>query len=44
MKIINKQGDWVTKKLPIKNRTQRVLSNGRTIPTALSMYRKASKI
>lgn len=44
MKIIIKQGDWTTKKLPIKNKTMRTLKNGRLVPTALCMYRQASKI
>ena len=43
-KIIINQGDWATKNLTIKNATYQVLKNGRVIPTASNMLRKASKI
>ena len=36
--------DWQTKNLTIKNATHQVLKNGRVIPTASNMLRKASKI
>lgn len=42
MKITNLT--WQTKNLPIKNKTVRVLSNGKVIPTWLAMTRAASKI
>ena len=44
MKLIIKQGDWVTKKLSITDATVQTLKNGRIIPTACNMLRKASKI
>ena len=44
MQIIIKQGDWVTKKIPVINRTVMTLKNGRVIPTASNMMRKAFKI
>lgn len=43
-RIIIIQGDWVTKKIPVHNKTVRVLKNGRVVPTWLAMARKASKV
>lgn len=44
MKLIIKQGDWTTKNLRIKNRTVRVLSTGKIVPTTLASFRQAAKI
>jgi len=43
MKITIKQGDWTTKKLTIKNKTVRTLSDGKVIATWLNMQRQAVK-
>jgi hypothetical protein len=44
MKLIIKQGDWTTKVVEIKDASMMTLKNGRVIPTASNMLRKASKI
>ena len=44
MRILIKQGDWVTKKITIVDKTKRALKNGREVLTTLAMTRKAAKM
>jgi hypothetical protein len=43
MKLIIRQGDWVTKKLQIKDATHQVLKTGKVVPTAANMLRRIAK-
>ncbi len=44
MRITITSQNWQTKKVAIKDRTFRVLKNGKVIPTALNMMRRAGKV
>jgi hypothetical protein len=35
---------WQTKNIEVKDKTKRVLSNGKVVPTVEAMYREVSKI
>lgn len=43
MKLQTTNNDWQTRKLVIKDKTHRTLSNGTVVPTALNMYRQINK-
>ena len=44
MKIQVTNDTWHTKKIAVRDKTMQTLKNGRVIPTAANMLRKAAKI
>ena len=44
MKITITNQDWQTKTIPVKDKTHKVLKNGKVIPTQLCMFRRVAKV